>query len=53
MSFFPLPLSAATAFVFSIRFHHLPRPSGSSLSSTAAVNDEIASSRAEKRRKSL
>ena len=42
-----------TAFVFSILFHHAPRPAGSSLSSTAAVNEEIASSRAEKRRKSL
>ena len=26
MSFFPLPFRAATAFVFSILFHHAPRP---------------------------
>ena len=42
-----------TAFVFSILFHHAPRPSGSSLSSTAAVKDEIASSRAVNNKKSL
>ena len=70
MSFLPLPLSAATAFVFfvppraeaglrvNVEAAHRWRggrriDTGYSLSSIAAVNDEIASSRAVNNKKSL